>query len=124
MTNGHVRSIIGAGAAILVSSLAIAAPPPPGDADAGGKVYNQTCVACHGENGEGAIPGTPDLTLKDGVLAQSESILLQHLLNGFQSPGSPMAMPAKGGDDELTIKDLRDVLTYMHRKFHYNVYRQ
>ena len=33
-----------------------------------------------------------------------------------------MAMPAKGGNDDLTIKDLRDVLIYLHEKFHYKSY--
>ncbi len=92
------------------------------DPRAGEAVYNQTCVACHGENGKGEFPGVPDLSRDDGVLTQSDEILLKHLLHGFQSPGSPMAMPAKGGNDDLTIKNLRDVLIYLHQKFHYKSY--
>ena len=42
----------------------------------------------------------PDLSRDDGVLTQSDEILLKHLLHGFQSPGSPMAMPAQGGNDD------------------------
>ncbi len=94
-----------------------------GDPRAGEAVYNQTCVACHGENGKGEIPGIPDFSHNTGVLTQSDEILLKHILHGFQSQGSPMAMPAKGGNDELTIKDLRDVLIFMHQKFHYKSYQ-
>ncbi len=93
-----------------------------GNPRAGEAVYNQTCVACHGENGKGEIPGIPDFSRDDGVLTLSDEILLKHLLHGFQSQGSPMAMPAKGGNDDLTIKDLRDVLVYLHQKFHYKSY--
>lgn len=112
----------------LVVALGLASGIPTnatanGNPRAGEAVYNQTCVACHGENGKGEIPGIPDFSHNAGVLTQSDEILLKHILHGFQSQGSPMAMPAKGGNDELTIKDLRDVLIFMHQKFHYKSYQ-
>ncbi len=88
----------------------------------GEAIYNQTCVACHGEDGKGVIPGAPDLTKNEGALTKPYETLLKHILDGFQSPGSPLAMPAKGGNETLTIKDLREVLAYLHQKFHWRTY--
>ena len=85
-------------------------------------MYNQTCIACHGADGIGEIPGVPDFTEADGVLAGDDAILLDHILNGFQSPGGLMPMPAKGGNYALTIRDIRNVLTYLHQHFHYGTY--
>lgn len=91
-----------------------------GDADAGERVYNETCVACHGSDGRGAVAGVPDFASKDsGLNHQSDSILLHHILNGFQDSRSPFPMPPKGGNPDLTVKDIQDVLSYLHLKFHY-----
>lgn len=83
----------------------------------GKKIYNQTCIACHGPDGSGAMATVPDLTKPDGRLAKPTDVLLKHIREGFQSPGSPMAMPAKGGNPSLTEKDLEDVLAYMLKAF-------
>jgi len=86
-------------------------------ADRGEEVYNQTCVACHGSDGTGAMPGTPDFRAPDGVLSKPDAVLMDHILNGFQAPDSPMAMPAKGGNPGLSEADVRAVLAYLHREF-------
>lgn len=93
-----------------------------GDAAAGETVYDQTCIACHGDDGSGVIPGAPDFTEAEGVLVADDSVLLDHILRGFESPGSLMPMPAKGGNDALTIRDIRNVLTYLHDHFHYRTH--
>lgn len=94
----------------------------PGNASAGQKVYTRTCVACHGTDGTGAIPGVPDLTgKKSPLVTESHKVLFEHILNGFRSPRSFMGMPPKGGDGSLTIKDIQDVLKYMHEKFGYTL---
>ena len=89
----------------------------PGDSDAGREVYNAVCVACHAENGQGLVTGVPDFTARGGRLAQSDEVLLQHIVNGYQSPGSPMAMPPRGGDPDLTDQDLRNSLSFIRRQF-------
>lgn len=99
-------------AAALVSAQAFSADPGNGK-----QVYNQTCIACHGPDGTGAMGTVPDLTGPDGRLTKPEDVLLKHIREGFQSPGSPMAMPAKGGNPSLTEKDLEDVLAYMLEQF-------
>lgn len=87
------------------------------DPGAGQKVYGQTCIACHGANGKGAIPGVRDLTAADGPLAKSDAELLASITDGFQSPGSPLAMPPKGGNPSLTQDDIKAVISYLRAEF-------
>lgn len=89
---------------------------------AGMKIYQKDCVACHGSDGTGVIAGVSDLTQVAGFKrgADSEASLFQHIEHvkkGKKTPGSPIAMPAKGGDPNLTNQDIREVLKYMHEKF-------
>ncbi len=90
---------------------------PAGNVARGEEVYNGTCVACHGEDGKGAVPGAPDFTKPDGVLSQSDEVLLDHMVHGFQSDGSILEMPPLGGDPELTESDMIDVLAYLRKAF-------
>lgn len=83
----------------------------------GREVYEGTCIACHGADGSGALPGVPDLTANDSSLANPDEVLVERMMNGFQSPGSPMAMPAKGGNPSLTEEDIRAVLGYLRAEF-------
>ena len=85
--------------------------------DTGKAIYERACIACHGAEGEGALPGVPPLTGADGALQRADHVLMERMINGFQSPGSPMAMPPKGGDPGLTEEDLRAVLEYMRTQF-------
>lgn len=91
----------------------------PGTADVirGKAVYEGSCIACHGADGTGSLPGVPDLTAPGGALAKSDAVLMDHVIDGFQGPGTPMAMPPKGGDPALTEQDVRDVLAYMRQGF-------
>lgn len=83
----------------------------------GQAVYTQTCLACHGADGKGALPGVPDLTRADGPLAKPDAELLQSITAGVQRPGAPLAMPPKGGNPNLTETDIRQVLDYMRLAF-------
>lgn len=83
----------------------------------GSDLYNQTCIACHGANGKGTVPGSPDFTKPQGPLSQSDEVLMQRIVEGFQSPGSPMAMPPKGGNTNLTTTDIQTVLGYLRENF-------
>lgn len=84
---------------------------------AGKDVYSQTCIACHGADGKGAIPGVRNLTEADGALAKSDDELIENISNGLQTPGSFMAMPPKGGNPALTDEDIRAVLAYLRAEF-------
>ncbi len=89
----------------------------PASTLSGKEIYQQTCVACHGVDGKGAFPGVPDFTQPDGRLSKSDEVLLQHVRNGFQSPGSPMAMPPRGGNGSLSDADLSTVIRYLRSEF-------
>jgi mono/diheme cytochrome c family protein len=91
--------------------------PEAADTTAGKAVYSQTCIACHGADGKGAIPGVTDFTAKDGPLSKSDAELVKNISEGFQTPGSFMAMPAKGGNPALTEADIRAVLAYLLVEF-------
>jgi len=103
--------LLGSAAALLAFST------HAGDAAKGKAVYDGTCVFCHGENGKGEIPGTPDFTKASGPLSQSDAILVEHITDGFESPGAAMPMPAKGGNTDLSDEDIADVLAYLRKAF-------
>ena len=123
------RSNVVALMVLLLSGSARAdAPPQPSTRQAnestrtadvirGKAVYEGSCIACHGADGTGSLPGVPDLTAPGGALTKSDAVLMDHVIDGFQGPGTPMAMPPKGGNPALTEQDVRDVLTYMRREF-------
>ncbi len=62
-------------------------------------------------------PGVPNLTLVDGRLTKSDDTVLKNIVDGFQSEGSLMAMPPKGGNPDLTEQDIADVLAYMRKEY-------
>jgi len=95
----------------------VAAAASSGNSAAGAQVFAQNCVACHGADGTGALPGTPDFTAASGPLAKSDEELLRHMSEGFQTPGSPMPMPAHGGNHELNDQDMANALAYLRSEF-------
>lgn len=84
------------------------------DPSRGARIYGETCVACHGANGKGAIEGVPDLADR---LTKSDNQLLENIIKGFQTPGSPMPMPARGGNPDLSDEELADALAYIRQNF-------
>ena len=97
---------------LLITSLLLLGTSQVASAADGKALYEATCIACHGPKAKGAIPGVPDLA-KGGRLSQPDAVLTAHIMDGFQSKGSPMAMPAKGGNPKLTAGDVKALLTYM-----------
>jgi len=96
---------------------ALATEQATGNSWSGEEIYAQTCVACHGADGKGALPGVPNFSRADGPLGKSNEILHQNILLGYQSPGSPMAMPPRGGNPELTGADIDLALRYLREAF-------
>jgi mono/diheme cytochrome c family protein len=102
--------------AVMVLAAQAGAQEDP-DPARGKRIYRGTCIACHSPTGKGGIPGTPDFTRGDGVLSQDDSVLTDHIRNGFRSKGSAMPMPAKGANPKLTDQDIQNVLAYLHEEF-------
>ena len=90
---------------------------PAGDPERGKAVYEGTCIACHGPEGQGSVPGAPDFAAADDIFAQERKVVLRHMREGIRSPGSPMGMPPRGGDDSVTDQDLLDALAYIRQAF-------
>lgn len=101
-----------AAAMVALPALASAASA---SASAGAKLYSDNCAMCHGNDGKGAIPGAPNFTKPAGVLAQSNAVLTERILNGYTSKGSPMSMPAMKG--QVSAAQVKQILEYIHHAF-------
>lgn len=89
-------------AATAPAAAAPAATPAAVSAEAGKKVYDSACVACHGAGVAGA-PKTGDKGEWEQRIAKGMDTLNEHAIKGFQ--GAKGFMPPKGGssasDDEV-----------------------
>lgn len=103
---------------VLAAALSLELPAVAARPQASGQeIYARGCLACHGSDGTGSLPGVPDLTDPSGALSQDSAVLLEHVKAGVQRPQSPMAMPPRGGDPSLTDADLEATLDYMRSTF-------
>ena len=87
---------------------AVAAEPSPGE-----KVYQGTCVMCHGSPAVGA----PVLGNKEDWaprIAQGKDVLYAHALEGFS--GQKGAMPAHGGNPSLDDTSVKAAVDFMVSK--------
>ena len=83
----------------------------------GEKLYMQNCMVCHADDGSGAMPGVFDLTENKAWSIIDKGSLLDKLKKGIQRKGAIMNMPAKGGNPNLTDKDLKEIMNYMRQEF-------
>ena len=87
-------------------------------ARAKGKViFKKTCVACHGENGEGIEGLGKEWTTSEFIATSSDDELVEFLKVGrtIEDPVNTtgVAMPPKGGDPTLNEDDLYNVVAFM-----------
>jgi len=74
------------------------------DVFAGREIYLRDCTACHGESGEGKMPGLPNF--KEGqTLFKTDAMLMDIIRDGKG------IMPSFGG--LLTDEDIRNVAAYL-----------
>jgi len=78
--------------------------------DAGKKVYDTTCVACHAAGVAGA-PKFGDKALWAPRIAQGNDTLYTHAVKGYQ--GKAGVMPPKGGNMSLSDADVKAAVDYM-----------
>ncbi|MDH5340683.1 MAG: cytochrome c [Rubrivivax sp.] len=83
----------------------------------GAVIYAGQCLACHGADGAGTMPGVPDFMDPSGVLRKSDDVLLRSVIDGVQRPGAAATMPALGGNPALTPADMRAVLNLLRCEF-------
>ena len=104
---------------LIISGLTVGAvaADPSAELEQGKALYAQTCVVCHGPDGQGAIPGVVNLTSRDGPLSKTDEVLIDSIANGFESEGSMMAMPANGGNPELTDDDVKALVAFLRDRF-------
>ncbi len=122
LTGQQARDILtflqGSNTRIVAEPVILVAADTTAVNDLSGKdIYLQTCIACHGADGKGTVPGASDFSRPEGPLSQSDEVLVQHITDGFKSKGSPMAMPPKGGNSSLNNDDIQAVLKYIREHF-------
>ena len=78
------------------------------------QIYMQTCSVCHGYDGSGNMPGVSDLAENKKLMLEDEKSIVQNIKSGIESSGG-LSMPAKGGNPELTDKELLSVLQYVKK---------
>ncbi len=81
------------------------------------KIYKDVCSVCHGISGTGELPGVPDFTKPDGRLSKKDDVLVNNILNGYKSEGSPMAMPPGGGMSNMSHTQAKDMVKYLKSIF-------
>jgi cytochrome c5 len=77
----------------------------------GRSVWLEDCMLCHGSGMYGA-PSPEDPENWGYVREKSRDTLYQHAIEGFSGPQGN-AMPAKGGNRELSDQQVRDAVDYM-----------
>ncbi|MEW8009182.1 MAG: cytochrome c [Candidatus Thiodiazotropha endolucinida] len=101
---------------VLLFSMSLLASAPVLATD-GAKLYVQSCLACHGSDGVGVMPGVRDLTDPGGPLSKADDALFRSIRDGVQSMEGAMAMPARGGNPALRDSDIYLLIDYLRRNF-------
>ncbi len=83
----------------------------------GSKIFNTTCIACHGAGGVGIKGNGKPLANNEFVRSLDDDSLLAFIKKG-RDPSDPknttgVGMPARGGNPALSDDDLLDVIDYL-----------
>jgi|KBSSwiStaDraftv2_1062776.scaffolds.fasta_scaffold08193_6 cytochrome c5 len=96
-----------------VANVVLAEASGPKGMLSGEQVYAQVCKTCH-ETGLAGAPKLGDKAAWQARIAQGEAAMSQHAIAGFQ--GKSGAMPAKGGNADLTDDEVRRAVAFMANK--------
>ncbi|HTU32447.1 MAG TPA: cytochrome c [Candidatus Acidoferrum sp.] len=98
-------------------SSAVAAPPTP--AEKGKQFFTQSCVNCHGMNGQGVPNLGADLQTSKLVATSSDNRLVALIQDGVPANSainkSHIPMPPKGANPSLTTQDIHDIVAYIRQ---------
>lgn len=89
---------------VAIFFLSSSLPVWAGDPGKGAQLYSDHCVVCHGERGEGAVPGVPDFTRGAALLAPDRTLANTVRLG-------KTSMPAFQG--LLKDSDIYDVIAFL-----------
>lgn len=89
---------------LLFLALLMALPAQAADIGKGRNHFSTYCAVCHGQNGEGVMPGTPNFR-QSNRLMRPDAVLLESIRAGRN------AMPAFRG--VLTDAQLLDVVAFL-----------
>lgn len=76
----------------------------------GKKIYDENCMGCHKIGAMGA-PKTGDKAGWASHVSTGMDAMIKNSVNGYK--GKAGSMPAKGGNDKLTPKQVGDAVAYM-----------
>ena len=89
-----------------VGTVVIAEPSAPKGTQSGEQVYATVCKTCH-EAGLAGAPKFGDKAAWAKVVAQGDKLSFEHAISGFK------AMPARGGNSDLTDDEVKRAVAYM-----------
>jgi mono/diheme cytochrome c family protein len=89
---------------LALGAIALAEPAGAADIYNGSKLYAHHCRSCHGHNGKPVLPGTPDFTRGEGLLAPDQLLLRSIRFGKGLMPGFEAV---------LRSKEQLDVLVYV-----------
>ena len=92
-----------------VGSVVIAEPSGPKGMLTGEQVYATVCKTCH-EAGLAGAPKFGDKAAWAKIVAQGDKLAFEHAIGGFK------AMPAKGGNSDLTDDEVKRAVAFMANK--------
>lgn len=120
-TNKSLQKIAIAASFIVAGVLAPAAVAGHATTPAqkGKQFFGQTCVNCHGMNGQGVAHLGADLQTSKLVATSSDNRLVALIEDGVPANApinkSHIAMPPKGANVLLTTPDVRDIVAYIRQ---------
>ena len=106
-----VVNLVGETAKVVEVATVAALVTPEEPVDMGLRVYNGLCISCH--NGLPNIPKVGDKAAWESRIAQGMALLYERAIKGFISEGGLIAMPAKGGNMNLTDEEVKAAVDYM-----------
>lgn len=101
----------------LLSSTVAAAPTTA--AEKGKQFFTQSCVNCHGMNGQGVPNLGANLQTSKLVATSSDNQLVSLIEHGVPANSpinkSHIPMPPKGANASLTTQDIHDIVAYIRQ---------